>query len=400
MARPLSGIRVLEFGNFIAGPFCGMLLADMGADVIKVEHPKGGDMSRAMPPLVQGESASFIALNRNKRSLALDLKAPDAPELISRMASQCDVVIENFRPGVVDSLGIGPQVLRLANPKLVYTSISGFGQTGALRLRAAVNLIVEAASGTLSVTGTKGEMPVRPGIQTGDMFGALFAVYAVLSGLVGVGRFGEGRFADVSLVEASIAAAAFETADYFASGEIPEPLGNNHRLTSPYQLFETRDNRYIAIGSPNDQLFVRLCQALQLPQLLADPRFQRYSERKTYESDLVPVVEAAVKARDSGELEKQLTDIGLPCTIVRNYEEAIRGPHGLDRGIVVEATHPVVGRYETIRNPILLDEGSPSIVRSAPLHGEHSIEVMKEFGFDDERIQNLRAVETLFQAEC
>ncbi|MGV3653693.1 MAG: CaiB/BaiF CoA transferase family protein [Noviherbaspirillum sp.] len=399
MSKPLAGIRILEFGNFIAGPFCGMLLADMGADVIKIEAPKGGDMARATPPFVQGESASFIALNRNKRSIALDLKAPQAPEIVRRMAAQCDAVIENFRPGVMDGLGIGPDVLRAANPKLVYTAVSGFGQTGPLSQRAAVNLIIEAASGTLSVTGEEGEMPVRPGIQTGDMLGALFATYAVLSGLLGAGRFGEGRYADVSLIEASLAASAFETADYFASGEIPRPLGNKHRLTAPYQLFQTRDDRFIAVGSPNDQLFVRLCQVLDLPQLLEDERYRRYADRKRHEATLVPVVEAAIRERDSEELEASLVRSGLPCSIVRNYEEALRGEQGRQRRIVTEAIHPVAGRYETVRNPVLFDRESPTIERSAPLLGEHSVEVMQELGLEDALIEKLRESGALLQPE-
>jgi CoA:oxalate CoA-transferase len=234
MAKPLAGIRVIELANFIAGPLCGTLLADMGADVVKIEPPQG-DMGRATPPIRNGESVSFTALNRNKRSLVLDLKRPEAQEIMRRLAAKSDVFVEANRPGALEKMGLGSEHLKAVNPKIVYTSVSGFGQTGPDRRRAGVNLIIEAFSGPLSVTGEPGQMPVRPGVQTADVFGALFATYATLASLVGVARNGEGRIADISLVEASIAAAAWEAAEYLETGQVPQPMGNRHRLTSPYQ---------------------------------------------------------------------------------------------------------------------------------------------------------------------
>ena len=221
MARPLDGIRVLELGNFIAGPFCGMLLGDMGADVVKVEPPRGGDMTRNTPPHVNGESVNFLAINRNKRSVVLDLKRTQARDAFLRLAAVSDVLIENFRPGRMAELGLGAADVRRVNPGIVYVSVSGFGQSGPLTQRAAVNLVIEAASGTLSVSGEPGGLPMRPGVQTGDIFGALFATYAVLSGVIGKLREGRGRTIDVSLVEASVAAAVWETSEYLGSGNVP-----------------------------------------------------------------------------------------------------------------------------------------------------------------------------------
>jgi CoA:oxalate CoA-transferase len=292
--QPLTGLTIVEFGNFIAGPFAAMLLADMGANVIKVEPEGSGDMARATPPFVDGHSASFMALNRNKRSVVLDLKTPAGVEAALRLVACADAVVENFRPGVMDSLGLGAKALREKNPRLVYVAVSGFGQTGSARQRAAVNLIIEAAAGTLSVTGEPGEMPVRPGIQSGDMIGAMFACYAVLAGLLGVQRHGEGRTADVSLVEASLAAAAFETADYLATGIVPGPLGNRHRLTAPYQLFRCQGKRFIAIGCPNDNIFRKLCTVLNLAALPDDKRFGTYANRKISEDDLIPQIQEAI----------------------------------------------------------------------------------------------------------
>src|SRR6476661_3749997 len=286
MPKPLAGIRVIELANFIAGPLCGTLLADMGADVVKVEPP-GGDMSRATPPIRNGESVSFTALNRNKRSLVLDLKAPEAQEVMRRLAAKSDVFVEANRPGALDKMGLGAEDLKVVNPKIIYTSVSGFGQTGPDRRRAGVNLIVEAFAGPLSVTGEPGQRPMRPGVQTADVFGALFATYATLASLVGAARHGEGRIADVSLVEASIAAAAWEAAEYLETGNVPQPMGNRHRLNAPYQLFETADGRHLAIGTSNGAGFARLMGVLGLDDHVADPRFATYARRKANEDALV-----------------------------------------------------------------------------------------------------------------
>lgn len=385
--RPLRGLSVVEFGNFIAGPYACMLLADMGADVIKVEAVDGGDMARHTPPFVDGHSASFMALNRNKRSIALDLKTDQGREVATRLIRRADALVENFRPGVMDKLGLGKEAMTALNPRLVYVAVSGFGQTSSERGHAAVNLIIEAASGTLSVSGEPGRMPVRPGIQTGDMIGALFAAYAALSGLLGAARHGEGRFADVSLIEASVGAAAFETAEYLATHRVPLPLGNRHRLTAPYQLFETQDGRHIALGAPNDALFGRLCQVLGVEPLAGDPRFARYADRKRHEDELVPLIQAEVAGRSADELVQALRRAGVPCSLVRNYEEVLRGGHGTERGLVAIAPHTELGSYETVRNPILLDHGTPAITRGAPLLGEHTDELLAELGYaESERL--------------
>jgi crotonobetainyl-CoA:carnitine CoA-transferase CaiB-like acyl-CoA transferase len=390
MPKPLAGIRVIELANFIAGPLAGTLLADMGADVIKVEPPQG-DMGRATPPIRNDESVSFVALNRNKRSLVLDLKQPRAAEILLKLAATSDVFLEAYRPGALDKLGLGAAEVKAVNPRIVYTSVSGFGQSGPDRRRAGVNLIIEAFSGALSVTGEPGKMPMRPGVQTADVFGALFATYATLAGLVGTARGGEGRIADVSLVEASIAAAAWEAAEYLETGKVPQPLGNRHRLNAPYQLFETKDGRYLAIGTPNDQLFGRLMQVLGLEAHVGDPRFSSYSKRKTHEDALLPLVEPAVRARDCGELEQALRDAGVPCARVNNFQEVFDDPQIVARGVVQEVEHPRLGKMRTTRNPVLLDHDGPAIDRHSPTLGEHSEEVLAELGYSPAAIRELEA---------
>jgi crotonobetainyl-CoA:carnitine CoA-transferase CaiB-like acyl-CoA transferase len=391
MSLPLDGIKVIELGNFIAGPFCGMLLGDMGADVIKIERPKNGDQTRAMPPMLNGQSASFAALNRNKRSLVLDLKRPEAIEIVKALVKESDVFLENNRPGVLDSLGLGAKDLKEINPNIVYVSASGFGQSGPYKKRAGVNLIVEAFSGTLSVTGAPGEMPMRPGIQTADIFGALFATYAALSGLISVLKNRGGKVADVSLVEASIAAAAWETAYFLATGDVPERMGNQHRLNAPYQLFETNDQQYIAIGTPNDELFKRFMTVLHLEEFLNDERFISYVLRKQNEADLLAIVEPIVSQRNSAELESLLMGVGVPCSRMNNIKEVFEDPHMIDRGITVDVEHPIMGKMKAVRNPVLFEDESPSIRRHAPLLGEHTEEILTHLGYSKNQIHELES---------
>ena len=391
MSLPLEGIKVIELGNFIAGPFCGMLLGDMGADVIKIERPKNGDQTRAMPPMINGQSASFAALNRNKRSLVLDLKQPQAIEIVKQLVKESDVFLENNRPGALDGLGLGSKDLKAINPNIVYVSASGFGQSGPYRKRAGVNLIVEAFSGTLSVTGAPGEMPMRPGIQTADIFGALFATYATLSGLISVLKNRGGKVADVSLVESSLAAAAWDTAFYLATGDVPERLGNQHRLNAPYQLFETSDQQYLAIGTPNDELFRRFMTVLHLENYITDPRFMSYVLRKQNESDLLAIIEPIVSQRSSKELEALLMEAGVPCSRMNNIKEVFEDEHMISRGITVDVEHPVMGKMKAVRNPVLFEGESPSIRRHAPSLGEHSVEILQGLGYTKDQITQLES---------
>jgi len=330
-------------------------------------------------------------LNRNKRSLALDLRQTEARDVVLRLAKTADVLIENNRPGVMEKLGLGAEQIRLINPKIVYVSVSGFGQTGPDRRRAAVNLIIEAASGTLSVTGEPGDTPMRPGLQTGDVLGAMFAVYAVLSGLVGAARQGEGRIADVSLVEASIASAMLETGEYLATGKAPKPMGHRHRLAAPYQLFQTKDGRHLAIGSPSNKVFEAMMRTIGQEEHLGDERFATYATRKKNEDAIVAIVQSGVAKREALELEKAMVDAGVPCSLVRNFEDVFDDPQIQSRGMLVDSPRAGGGRTRSVRNPILLDRDGPVIRRPPPILGEHSREILEQAGYEASEIEKFAA---------
>ena len=280
-------------------------------------------------------------------------------------------------------LGLGEADIKKINNKIVYTSVSGFGQTGELKNRAGINLIIEALSGTLSVMGEKGEIPPRPGLQTADILGAMFATYSTLVGLIGQIKHNQGMHADVSLIEASIASAVWETTEYLSSGIVPEQLGHSHRASAPYQLFETNDKRYIAIGAPSDAHFRRLMDILDLNDLVENPKFISYSSRKENENDLVPVVANKIKDWESSNLEIKLTEAGIPCGSVRNYKEALNNTHSIERQLVTETSDGQGAKIKSIRNPVLINN-KPLIIDSlAPDLGEHSFEILSEIGIDE-----------------
>jgi crotonobetainyl-CoA:carnitine CoA-transferase CaiB-like acyl-CoA transferase len=386
----LEGLRVLELTQVMAGPFCGQVLADLGADVIKVEPPDGGDSTRrSLGFHMRGEdTAAFLAVNRNKRSLALDLKDERHRAVFHGLVRDADVVLENYRPGVAARLGADYETLRELNPGLVHASVSGFGQTGPYAMRPGYDLIAQGLSGVMSVTGEPGGDPVKCGIPIGDLSAGLFCAVGILSALAARERTGRGQQVDTSLFEGALALSIWESAELWATGRVPEPLGSAHRLTAPYQALRTRDG-HVIVGANNERLWEKLCAAVGRPALLDDPRFEGNGERMAHREELVAELESALAARGTDEWVDALIEAGVPCGPIYDYRQVFDDPHTQARGMEVELEHPVEGTVRALGIPVKLSETPGQVRRPAPLLGEHTEEVLREAGFSAEEIAAL-----------
>ncbi|MDE3111798.1 MAG: CoA transferase [Chloroflexota bacterium] len=378
----LEGIRVLELANFMAGPFCGMLFADLGADVIKVENPKGGDFTRNAAPFDRGVSAGFLTVNRNKRSIALDLKAARGKEIFLDLVRTSDVVVENLRPGTLDDLGIGYSVLSEINPAIVLYSASGFGQTGPYRHRAALDLILQGMSGLMSITGEEGRPPVKVGVPISDLSAAMFGAYAILAALRVRDRDGKGQHIDVSLLESAMALEAWETSAYFANGEVPRPLGSAHRVNSPYQAIRTADG-YITIGATTPANWHNFCVTLGLANLEKDPRFADVPTRRKNYLELASLIEEVTTTRLSDHWYRALEKAGVPCGVLYTVDQALADEHVRAREVVREVAHPKGGSLSVVGSPIRFSRTPIRMERGGPLLGEHTREILAELGVGD-----------------
>lgn len=389
----LAGIRVLELANFMAGPFCGMLLADMGAEVIKVENPKVGDYTRTTPPFVGGESAGFLALNRNKKSVTLNLKAPEGRALFLELARTADVVLENFRPGTMTDLGIDYEAVRAVRPDVIYCSASGFGQTGPYSQRPGFDLILQGLSGLMSITGEPDGAPVKVGVPIADLTCALFATYAILAAYIARQKTGQGQYIDLSLFESAVALGVWETSSYFATGEVPGRLGSAHRVAAPYQAFRTKDG-YITLGAQTPNQWPKLCELIGRPELEHDPRFATNADRKANEHALAEIIESVLVTRESAHWLR-LFEPHFPCGVLNTYDKVLADPHLQARGFIIEMEHPAAG---TVRSTGFVPKlsGTPArVYRPAPTLGQHNAEILGQLGHDAAEVERLRAAGVL-----
>jgi formyl-CoA transferase len=385
----LAGMRVLDLSQVMAGPFCTMLLADMGAEVVKVEPPQG-DSTRQMRGGRGGESPSFWAVNRNKRGVVLDLKDPRGLEICRRLAARADVLVENYRPGTLDRLGLGYETLRALSPGLIYASISGYGQTGPLRGRGGFDLVAQGESGMISVTGLAGGPPVKCGIPICDLGAALFLTYAILSAALHRARTGEGQRVETSLLEAGIALSVWEAAEYFATGEPPLPTGSAHRMSAPYQAFRCEDG-YITIGAANQRSWERLCRAFGLDHLLARPEFSTDAGRVRGREVLEAEIEEVTMGRPRAHWLAVLEEAGVPAGPINTYAESFAHPQVTARAMLQEIDHPVGGRIKQIGPAVKCSATPAAIRRPAPRLGEHTREVLAEVGLSGGEIDSLAA---------
>jgi crotonobetainyl-CoA:carnitine CoA-transferase CaiB-like acyl-CoA transferase len=386
--KVLDGIRVVDLSRVLAGPYCGQLLADFGADVIKVEAP-GGDENRGWPPLgPNGEAANFASVNRGKRSLVLDLKSSDGQRALTHLARSTDILVENYRPGVMRSLGLDYQTLAAVNQGLIYASISGYGQTGPDRGKGGFDLIAQGVTGIMSITGEPGGAPVKAGIPVTDLGAALFALAGILAALEYRHRTGRGQYVDTSLVEAGVALSVWEATEYFSGLGTPEPMGSAHRMNAPYQAVRCADG-YITIGANTDRLFHRLCEALGHNEWVDDSAFADNASRVRNRTRLAALIETVTVGHPRRRWLELLEAREIPCGPINDYSQVFADSQIRAREMVGETDHPVLGHLRTLGSPIKLSGTPPDASRRAPLLGEHTREVLEEFGLSGEEIDKL-----------
>jgi crotonobetainyl-CoA:carnitine CoA-transferase CaiB-like acyl-CoA transferase len=393
IAMPLSldGIRVLDLSRVLAGPFCATLLGDMGADVIKVEDTEAGDESRTWPPHKDGESAGFLVNNRNKRGIAVDLKAPDGVEIIRRLARRADVVIENFRTGTMEQFGLGYESLAALNSRLVYCSVSAFGRTGPRKDGAGYEALMQAFSGIMSITGEPGGAPVRCGVSFLDLSTGIFCAFGVVNALLLRERTGVGQRVDGSLLETAVSMLNYHSEGYLLTGAVPTALGSSHPSLAPYRTFRCGDGQWVFIAGANDRLWKRLATALGLGWMGEDPRFATNVERVKHRRELETALEQAIARHDREVLLKMLDEGGVPATPVNTVDQVLQDAQTEARALVARVPHARLGDIPVVANPLTFAGARPPVRRPAPLHGEHTDEVLRECGYSPLQIGDLRA---------
>jgi crotonobetainyl-CoA:carnitine CoA-transferase CaiB-like acyl-CoA transferase len=387
MAQALDGLRVLDVTQVMAGPFCAMLLCDMGASVIKVES-FDGDSTRRMAGTVGTESPSFNAVNRGKRGIVLDLTKPPARDVFRRLALRSDVVIENYRPGVMARFGLDYASLSAEHPRLIYASISGYGQTGPAAAKGGFDLIAQGVSGLMSITGEPGGPPIKVGVPLTDLGAGLFALAGILAALHHRDRTGRGQHIDTSLMDAGVALSVWEATEYFRTGQAPQPMGSAHRMSAPYQAFRCADG-FITVGAANDRTFRKLCARLEHPEWADDPRFATDASRVRHRGDLAALIEAILATRPRDHWLDRLEQGGVPCGAINDYSQVFSDAQVQARELAVEVEHPVLGRIRALGTPLKMSETPLDVHGCAPLLGEHTREVLAEAGYSAEEIDAL-----------
>lgn len=379
-SAPLSGIRVIEVGNYMAAPYCAMQLADLGAEVIKVENPEGGDQVRSVEPRVGGEGSTFLRLNRNKRSLAVNLKAAEGKEVFRRLVATADVVVENLRPGTMKDLELDYEVLSRLNPRLVYVAASGWGQDGPLKDLPGLDIMAQARSGLMSITGNPGEDPVKVGVPVCDLVCALYGALAATAALYARGDSGRGQFIDVSLFEAGVSLAVWEAGGYFATGKVPGPLGSAHQASAPYQAFRAADG-WLTIGATTRPNWTALCRTLGLERLVEDPLYSDANLRHANRKALAAEIEKVTVTRPVARWVEALDAAGVPCAPIQDMGQVFTDPALIERGFYWDAPHPALEKVRQLGSPMRFSRSATVRDHAAPRLGEDTMPLLAELGY-------------------
>jgi crotonobetainyl-CoA:carnitine CoA-transferase CaiB-like acyl-CoA transferase len=389
MPEALEGVRVLDCSQILAGPFCSMLLADMGADVIKIEKPNGGDDTRRMgPPFIDTESAAFLAMNRNKRSIVLNFKEQSGVQAMKTLVKDADIVIENYRTGTMARLGLGYEDLKNINPGIIYCSISGFGRTGPYANRGGFDLVAQGMSGLMSITGVPNSPPVKVGVPIADMNAGMFATYGILTAYINKLRTKKGQYLEISLMEAAIAYTVWESAGYFATGDIAEPLGSSHRNSAPYQALKTKDG-HINVGAPNQSNWERFANAIERSDLVTRNEFKDNASRLVNRKSLETELELTLTTKTSSKWLEVLEKSGVPAGPILNISEVWNDPQIEARNMKVTLDHPTAGKITNIGLAAKLYSTPGRITKPAPLLGEHTREILVDAGYSKKNIEDL-----------
>jgi crotonobetainyl-CoA:carnitine CoA-transferase CaiB-like acyl-CoA transferase len=392
-AAPLHGIKVIDLTRVMTGPYCTMMLGDLGADVIKIEQPGKGDDTRLWgPPFVQGEASYFLTVNRNKRSLALDLKSEGGREVLWRLVEEADVLVENFSPGTIDRLGFGHDAVHERNPSLVFASISGFGQTGPSRSRTAYDLIVQGMSGIMSVTGEEGGMPTKLGVPIADIGAGMFAAYAIAAALFNRERDPEhvGQMVDTSMLGGQVAMLTYQAGIHFTTGETPGLIGNRHPIITPYDTFPTADG-FVNIAVGNDAIWGRFCDAFGLAQERDDPRFRTNVDRCAHLEHLYAILNDLFAKFTTAEVVDRLDKAAVPCGPIHDIAEVMADPQLEDQDLIRTAPHDTLGEVQLTGMPYHFDRAAPEIRHGPPTLGQHSREILEDIGYAESDIDVLFA---------
>ena len=389
MTAALENIKVVDLTRTLAGPFCTMMLGDMGADVVKIEEPERGDETRSWTPFWNGESTQFLSFNRNKRSLSVNLKEEEGLELVLSLAADADVMIESFRAGALERMGLGYEAVKAVNPDIIYCSISGYGRSGPMADKPGYDLIIQAYSGLMHLTGEPDGSPLRVGFSLVDLFTGMMAYGSIVTALYNRDKTGEGQWIEAALLDGQVATMSYHATGFIGTGVEPHRLGSGHPSLVPYQSFPASDGFFI-LGCANDGLWGRLCQAMERPDLLEDPRFKTNTDRVAHRPECIETLSEIFSAKTVSEWVDIISDAGVPCGPINRVSDVVKDPQVLARDMIANLPHPNVPDLRVPNSPLKLTETPASLRMAPPLLGQHNAEILGELGYTSEQVKKLQ----------